>query len=478
MTKANIKDIRRTKIVCTLGPSSETPEVIKKMMMNGMNVARLNFSHGSHEDHGKKIKIIRELSEKLNRPVAILQDLAGPKIRIGYIPDPGILLQPGADIILTTVGQEGNVKRISVSYDALPQEVKTGDRLLLADGLLELTVVETRPTEILCRVVIGGLLTSHKGINLPTGTIRTPAITEKDRRDLLFGIKNDVDYVAVSFVRTAQDIQSVKELISRGNKDIPVIAKIEKHEAIDNLDEIIAVSDGIMVARGDLGVEIPLEDVPLIQKRIITAANARGKFVITATQMLRSMVDSPRPTRAEAGDVANAVLDGTDAVMLSEETASGNYPIEAIRFMDKICRAAETGFPYRHFLEMVPQKDVSESVAHAACVLAEHLEAKIIVSRTSSGATARFISRFRPRQPIIALSPEPKTVRRLAMIWGCFPRLMENPDFPDDLVEKAICSLLPEGALSGKDLMVMTLGHSEWLTGSTNILQVKRLINT
>jgi pyruvate kinase len=329
-------------------------------------------------------------------------------------------------------------------------------------------------------VITGGLLTSHKGINLPTGTIRTPAITDKDRKDLLFGIENDVDYVAVSFVRKAQDILDVKELIGASHKDIPIpiVAKIEKHEAVDNLDEIIAVSDGIMVARGDLGVEIPLEDVPLIQKRIIKAANAQGKFVITATQMLRSMVDAPRPTRAEAADVANAVLDGTDAVMLSEETASGNYPIEAIRFMDRICRTAETGFPYHHFLEMVPKKDVSESVAHAACVLAEHLDAKVIVSRTYSGATARFISRFRPKQPIIALSPEAKTVRRLAMIWGCFPRLAENPDVPDDLVEKAVRSILPEDTLSKSDLMVMTLGQSQWLTGSTNILQVKRLINT
>ena len=438
-----MNDIRRTKTVCTLGPASETPAIIEKMIKAGMNVARLNFSHGSHEDHGKKIKIIRELSEKLNRPVAILQDLAGPKIRIGSIPDPGILLTPGAEIILTTVKQEGNLQRISVSYDPLPEEVHPQDRLLLADGLLELTVLETKPTEILCRVITGGLLTSHKGINLPTGTIRAPAVTDKDKNDLLFGIENDVDYVAVSFVKMAQDILDVKKLISASHKEIPIVAKIEKHEAVDNLDEIIEVSDGIMVARGDLGVEIPLEDVPLIQKRIISAANAQGKFVITATQMLRSMVDSPRPTRAEAADVANAVLDGTDAVMLSEETASGNYPIEAIRFMDRICRTAETGFPYHHFLEMVPKKDVSESVAHAACVLAEHLDAKVIVSRTFSGATARFISRFRPRQPIVALSPEAKTVRRLAMIWGCFPRLVENPDVPDDLVKKAIRSIFP-----------------------------------
>lgn len=470
--------MRKTKIVCTLGPASASPAVIKKMIVNGMNVARLNFSHGTHEDHGKKIRMIRDISAGLDRPLAILQDLAGPKIRIGSIPDPGIFLQPGSDFVLTTLEVEGTLKRVSVSYDALPAEVRPGDRLLLADGLLELTVVKTNLTEIICRVVTGGLLTSHKGINLPTGTIRAPAVTDKDRDDLLFGMEHDVDYVAVSFVRTAEDIRSIKELIRMKGKDIPVVAKIEKHEAVENLDEIIAISDGVMVARGDLGVEIPLEDVPLIQKRIITAANAHGKFVITATQMLRSMVGSPRPTRAEAADVANAVLDGTDAVMLSEETASGDYPVEALQFMDRICRAAETGFPYQMFLDMVPEKEVSESVAHAACVLADHLDAKVIVTHTYSGATARFISRFRPRQPIIALSPEAKTVSRLAMIWGCFPQLAENPENTDDLLEKAVRSILAKGTLSAGDLMVMTLGHPIWLTGSTNTLQVKRLTKT
>ncbi len=467
--------LRRTKIVCTLGPASDTPEIVEKMIACGMNVARLNFSHGTHENHGRKIRTIRELSAKLDTPVAILQDLAGPKIRIGAIPEPGVILQPGADFILTTQQQEGTHERVSVSYSDLPDEVHPGDRLLLADGLLELTVVETRPGDILCRVVTGGLLTSHKGINLPTGSIRAPAMTEKDREDLLFGLEQDIDYVALSFVRSAQDVRIVKDLIREQGKDIPVVAKIEKHEAVENLDEIIAISDGVMVARGDLGVEIPLEDVPLIQKKIIAAANAHGKFVITATQMLRSMVGAPRPTRAEAADVANAVLDGTDAVMLSEESASGDYPVEAVRFMDKICRAAEEGFPYRSFLEMLPEKEVSESVAHAACVLADHLDAKVIVTHTYSGATARFISRFRPRQPIIALSPERKTVSRLAMIWGCSPQLADNPENTDDLLEKAARSVLATGALKSGDLIVMTLGHPIWMTGTTNMLQVKRI---
>ncbi len=472
-----MSNIRRTKIVCTLGPSSDTPEIIEKMIKAGMNVARLNFSHGSHKDHGEKIKLIRELSKKLNSPVAILQDLAGPKIRIGKIPEPGMLLQPGDEIVLTTNQDNSSPKRVFVAYTSLPDEVRPGDRILLADGLLELNVLETRTSEILCRVVTGGLLTSNKGINLPTGTIRAPAVTQKDKEDLLFGLTNGVDYVAVSFVKTAQDIISVREIIKQQKKDTPVVAKIEKHEALDNLKEIIAASEGVMVARGDLGVEIPLEDVPLIQKKIIKEAGSHGKFVITATQMLRSMVESPRPTRAEAADVANAVLDGTDAVMLSEESASGNYPVEAITFMDKICRTAETGFPYSDYLEMKPQKEVSESVAHAACVLADHLDAKIIVSRTLSGDTARFIARFRPRQPILSLSPDEKTVRRLAMIRGCFPYLAQDADLSAQLLEKAARAVLPDAFLSANDLIVITRGETQWLTGSTNILQVKRLLS-
>jgi pyruvate kinase len=340
---------------------------------------------------------------------------------------------------------------------------------------MEVIVIDAGSTEIQCRVVTGGILTSHKGINLPTGTIRASVMTEKDRHDLVFGLAQDVDYVAVSFVRNAEDISLIKKFIREQGKDTPVIAKIEKHEAVANLAAILAVSDGVMVARGDLGVEIPLEDVPLVQKRIITAANACGKFVITATQMLRSMVSAPRPTRAEAADVANAVLDGTDAVMLSEETASGDYPIEAVCFMDKICRAAEEGYPYREFLNMTPEKEISESIGHAACALADHLDAKVIVTHTYSGATARFISRFRPRQPIIALSPERKTVARLAMIWGCLPLFAESPENTDDLLEKAACTVLSTGALSPGDLIVMTLGHPIWMTGTTNTLQVKRI---
>lgn len=467
--------MKKTKIVCTIGPASERPEIIQALMKNGMDVARLNFSHGSHEGHRQKIQIIRELSDRLGRPTAILLDLAGPKIRIGMIPDPGVELTPGREFILTNRPIEGSIHEVSLTYSDLPREVKEGDRLLLADGLMELVVESADETDIVCRVVTGGLLTSHKGINLPTGTIRTASLTEKDRGDLLFGLDNDVDFVALSFVKNAADIKAVKDIIAGRNKETPVIAKIEKHEALENIDEIIGISDGIMVARGDLGVEIPLEDVPLIQKRLIAKANAAGKPVITATQMLRSMVASPRPTRAEAADVANAVLDGTDAVMLSEETASGDYPAEAVGYMGRLVSAAERGYPFEKFLAMMPREDISESVAHASCILANHLEAKAIVAHTQSGMTARHISRFRPRQPIVALSPNVKTVRRLALSWGCRPRLVGQLQNTDEMIEKSSQAALAAGDAVRGDLIVITVGHPISVSGTTNMIRVKKL---
>ena len=467
--------MKKTKIVCTIGPASEKPEILTAMIQNGMNVARLNLSHGTHRDHLEKIILIRELSAKLNKPVAILLDLAGPKIRIGDIPEPGILLQPGRKFILTNRQIEGSVDAVSLTYKNLPREVKANDRLLLADGLMELLVVETNDSDIICKVVTGGILTSHKGINLPSGTISTPSMTEKDKEDLLFGLENDVDYIALSFVKTAEDIRTVKDIITGQGKDTPVIAKIEKHEALDNIESIMEISDGIMVARGDLGVEIPLEDVPLIQKSLIHQANMHGKPVITATQMLRSMVNSPRPTRAEATDIANAVLDGTDAIMLSEETACGSYPVEAVMYMSRLATAAETGFPFEQFLRLIPRKDVSESVAHASCILADHLDAKAIVAHTLTGRTARYISHFRPRQPIVALSPNIKTLRRLALCWGCQPRLINDPQDTDDMLEKATSCARDAGDVSVGDLIVITVGHPFRVSGTTNMLRVKRV---
>ncbi len=462
----------KTKIVCTIGPASESPEMLRSLVANGMSVARLNFSHGDQQGHLRKIESIREVSKSLGRPVAVLADLAGPKIRVGTIPDPGIRLEAGEPFVLTSEPVEGSRSRVSVSYRNLPDEVRPGDRILLADGFMELVVKDTDRREIRTVVVTGGVLTSRKGVNLPSGTVRIPSFTEKDRVDLQFGLENDVDFVAVSFVRKAGDVLRVKEMIRAKGKETPVIAKIEKHEALSELDDIINASDGIMVARGDLGVEIPPEQVPGLQKTMIRRANRSGKPVITATQMLRSMVDAPRPTRAEAADVANAVLDGTDAVMLSEETAVGTYPVQSVQFMNRIVSSAEEDFPFERHLDLMPDPGVYESVAHAACVLAGHLCASAIVAPTSSGKTAAQVSRFRPRQRIIALSPNISSVRRAMLFWGCEPVLIEAPAGDEDIVDFAVRTALESGYVAKGDLLVVTAGYPFWVPGSTNMIRV------
>ncbi len=467
--------MRKTKIICTIGPSSESPDIIRELILSGMNVARLNFSHGDHAEHLRKIEMIRAVSEELNMPIAILQDLCGPKIRVGNVKEPGIRLEPGQTFILTGDDVDGDERRVSVSYPALPQEVKVGDRILLADGMMELLVNAIADNDIICKVITGGILTSHKGVNLPTGTIRADSMTEKDKADLIFGLEHDVDFVALSFVREARDILNAKQIIASQGKDTPIIAKIEKHEAIVNIDAIIAESDGIMVARGDLGVEIPLENVPGIQKKLIRKACMAGKPVIIATQMLRSMVNSPRPTRAEATDVANAVIDGTDAIMLSEETANGDFPVEAVRFMVRIAESAEADFPHDAYLKLAPAKDVSESVSHASCVLADHLDAAAIVATTRSGFTAMQISRFRPRPKLIALSPEKSTIRRLSLYWGCIPGFVPEPDNTDDHIEQTVLSAIGTGKVSAGDLVVISTGHPLWASGTTNMMRVIRL---
>ena len=464
----------KTKIVCTIGPASQAPETIGELIASGMSVARLNFSHGTYSDHEQKINNIRRIAREMDKPVAILQDLGGPKIRVGHIPDPGIRLEPGQMIILTDQTVEGSLQRISVSYPLLGEAVKAGDRIMLADGFLELRVRSINGSEIHCEVITGGVLTSHKGINLPSGSIPMLSMTDKDHEDLHFGLDHDVDYVALSFVRTAADIQNIKKIIHQKNKNTPVIAKIEKHEAIDHYEEILEAADGIMVARGDLGVEIPLEEVPGIQKRLIQKANAIGKPVITATQMLRSMVDAPRPTRAEASDVANAVLDGTDAVMLSEETAAGNYPVQAVRYMVRIVAEAEKTYPHDRYLKMVPEKEISDAVSYAVCVLADHLDAAAILAPTQSGRTATHISRFRPKQPIIAFAPSLTTVRRLLLFRGIYPHLIPDPRDTDDMIEKVSEKALETGDMAEGDLAVITAGHPVSVTGMTNMIRVKR----
>jgi len=465
----------RTKIVCTIGPSSRSADVIRGLIRSGMNVARLNFSHGSHDEHRQAIALIRDIAREEKRPVGILQDLCGPKIRVGRLPHEGVPLVPGQPFVLTTEPIEGDAGRVTVSYPHLARDAETGDRILLADGLMELVVEKTTRNELHCRVVTGGTLTSYKGINLPTGSIQAPPLTAKDEADLAFGLEHGVDFVALSFVRRAEDILDVRRRIRRAGRSTPIVAKIEKHEAVTRIDEIIEVSDAVMVARGDLGVEIDLETVPGIQKTIVRQANIAGKPVIIATQMLRSMVDAPRPTRAEAADVANAVLDGADAVMLSEETASGAYPVEAVSYMARIAESAEVHYPHRKYMELIPRRGISQTVAYAACVTAEQLDAAAIVATTRSGTTAMHVASFRPRPRIIALSPDAQAVQRLTLVWGCVPCLLPLVEDTDEMIESAAASALNTGKVAAGDLAVITGGRPIYEAGTTNMLWVKRL---
>ncbi|MDJ0785000.1 MAG: pyruvate kinase [Desulfosarcinaceae bacterium] len=463
----------KTKVVCTIGPASERPETLRDLIQAGMNVARLNFSHGTHLEHKEKIARLRELSQELKRPIAILQDLCGPKIRVGNIPAPGLELKPGHTLVLTTKEMVAEGNKVHVSYKNLPNDVRIGDRLLLADGLMDIVVRKIWGMEVSCDVITGGVLTSNKGINMPTGTLKAPSLTEKDKADLIFGLGCEVDYVALSFVRSAADIKEIKAIIKRQGKATPVIAKIEKHEAVENIDEILKVTDGIMVARGDLGVEIPLDRVPYIQKKLVRKANQAGKPVIIATQMLRSMVESPRPTRAEAADVANGVLDGADAIMLSEETASGDYPVLAVEFMVRIANSAEAHYPHEKYLAMFKAASVSKSVAHAACTLAEQLDAVAIVATTRSGATAKHISRFRPSAPIVALSPDPQAVRELCLYWGCLPSYQAVRNDNDELIDTAPRMALNTDHVAPGDRVVITAGRSTmWGKGTTDLVWV------
>ena len=465
----------KTKVICTIGPSSSDEKTIRAMIEGGMNVARLNFSHGSLNEHKQKIKLIRNVSKEVNQPVAILQDLSGPKIRVGDTSEEGVALKAGQTFVLTSEPGISTSDMISVSYKQLPKEVQPRDRILLADGLLELVVNKIEGCKIICTVVTGGILTSRKGINLPSRSIKTASTTKKDIEDLIFGLEQNVDYVALSFVRAAKDILKIKKIIKEKKKNTPVIAKIEKHEALGNIDEIISVSDAIMVARGDLGVEIPLEKVPGIQKMLIKKASDHGKPVIIATQMLRSMVDAPRPTRAEASDVANGVFSGTDAIMLSEETAMGRYPVEAVKYMRKIALTAEKDFSYDTYLKLTHDPEVSESVAYAACVLADHLSASAIIATTQSGFTAKQISRFRPKSTILAVSPDKNTVKQLSLFWGCEALYQKKMKNTDEMINQVLKMALDHGYVNFGDKVVITAGHPLWVSGKTNMIQVKTI---
>lgn len=469
--------MRKAKIVCTIGPASNTREMMERLLVAGMDVARLNFSHGTHAEHARVIRLVRELAAKHGRSLAILQDLQGPKIRTGALRDgKPIRLRAGQTFILTTGNVPGDASGVSISYRRLPREVARGDRILLADGLIELRVVDARGSEVRARVRNGGELGEHKGVNLPGVKLSVSSLTAKDRADLAFGLRLAVDYVALSFVRAERDVLAVKRWITRAGHNTPVIAKLEKPEAIENLDAILKVADGVMVARGDLGVEMSPEKVPVVQKRIIALARELKIPVITATQMLESMTVNPRPTRAEASDVANAVFDGTDALMLSAETASGRYPREAVEMMARIVVEAESAAPAVFERRRRPQAlsvadAISESVVHAT----QQLAAKAIAVFTASGSTARVISKYRPGPPLVAFSPEVVTRQRLALCWGVIPRPIGPVRNIDEVAGAAEKHLIREGLCRPGDVIAIVAGTPLGVRGTTNFLKLHQI---
>ncbi len=475
--------MRRTKIVCTIGTATNSEERLEQLMKAGMNVARLNFSHGTQQEHGLVIERVRAISARLGCVVAILQDLQGPKIRTGALQDgKPVTLVDGTQVTITTRDALGNAQIISTTYKPLPQDVKVGDCILLDDGLLELRVLGTSETEVQCVVVHGGELGEHKGINLPGVTVSSPALTEKDRDDLQFGIAHGVDYVALSFVRRPEDVREAKQLIRQyaaevygeeGSWDIPLIAKIEKPEAVEHLNEILEVTDGVMVARGDLGVEMAPEKVPLIQKRIIARCNELGLPVITATQMLESMVMHPRPTRAEVNDVSNAILDGTDAVMLSEETSVGAFPIEAVQMMTRIALEIEANYTFSQPGHKHPS--LAHAVSHAARALAEDTHVQDIVVFTRSGNTARLISKDRPRVPILAYTPSEHVYYQLALWWGVWPHRISMQGTTEDLIALVEQCLQDDRLVQHGEYVVIMGGLPITSRARTNFVKLHRV---
>lgn len=466
----------RTKIVCTLGPSTDPPEVLRAMIRAGMSVARINFSHGDHAAHARRIALVRQIAQEEGAIVALLGDLQGPRWRVGLIEGGYIVVSPGQRIVLTTRPVPGGPQEIHLPHPDLMALARPGQTLLLNDGLLEFRVEAVDGTDLICRVVRGGTLSSHKGINAPGLPLTLPALTEKDRLDVRFAVEQGMDYLALSFVRTAEDVRQLRALLQELGASIPIVAKIEKREALAHFEDILEAADAVMVARGDLGVEIPPEEVPIHQKRIIRLCNRAGKPVITATQMLNSMVNHPRPTRAEASDVANAILDGTDAVMLSAETATGTYPVEAVEMMARIARMAEEALPHRQWLDLIGETAaVAEAISRATVEIAERIGARAIVTLTMSGYTARMIARHRPPMPILAVTPVPATLRRLALVWGVQPALMPAVRTTDEMLGAACQAALQSGLAQPGDLLVITAGVPFGRPGHTNLLKVHRL---
>ncbi|WP_448604930.1 pyruvate kinase [Thermoleptolyngbya sp.] len=467
--------LRRTKIVATIGPATSSPEVLRSLIEAGATTLRLNFSHGTHEDHQRNIRTIRQVSFELNQPVGILQDLQGPKIRLGKFEQGPITLKKGDPYILTSRPLLGTQDISSVTYEPLAEEVPVGATILLDDGRVEMLVeaVDLDQRELHCRVVVGGVLSNNKGVNFPGVYLSIKALTDKDKTDLMFGLDQGVDWIALSFVRNPQDILEIKEIISSAGKDVPVIAKIEKHEAIEQMESVLSLCDGVMVARGDLGVELPAEEVPILQKRLIATANRFGIPVITATQMLDSMVSNPRATRAEISDVANAILDGTDAVMLSNETAVGKFPVEAVETMARIAVQIEQNLAIaRNVDSNSGGHSIPNAISQAVGRIAEQLQAAAIMTLTKTGATARNVSKYRPSTPILAVTPHVDVARQLQLVWGVRPLLVLNLPSTGQTFQAALNVAQEKNFLKEGDLVVMTAGTLQGVAGSTDLIKV------
>lgn len=469
--------MRKTKIVCTLGPSTDNEDILKQMMLAGMDVARCNFSHGTYDNHRQRMEMIRKLRKETGKPVAILLDTRGPEVRVKKFKDGKVTLEENQLFTLTSDEVEGSVDKVSVTYNRLYEDLEVGMRVLIDDGLIEMKVEQIDQKNIVCRVINGGTVSDHKGVNVPDVDLSMPYISEKDREDILFGISQDVDFIAASFVQKKEDIMQLRRLLEKnGGSDIKIISKIENKQGVTNIDDIIAVSDGIMVARGDMGVEIPYEDVPVIQKKIIRKVYQTGKQVITATQMLESMIRNPRPTRAETTDIANAVYDGTSAIMLSGETAAGAYPVEAVRTMVRIAERTEQDMDYRkRFYQSGKEadKDVTNAICHATCTTALDLNAKAIVTVTKSGRSARMLAKYRPESDIISCTTTEKVCRQLSLTWGVTPIRIKEEKEIFSLFDKAIQASVKMHLLSTGDLTVITSGVPIGMSGTTNMIKVQ-----
>lgn len=469
--------MRKTKIVCTIGPSSTDEETFKDLVLNGLNVARLNFSHGTHEEHKGKIDTIKKVREELKAPIAIMLDTKGPEIRIRDFETGQAELKKGQEFILTTREIPGNENMVSVTYDQFARDIKPGDEILIDDGLILMEAVEIiGDTDVKCLVKNGGVLKNKKGINVPGVQINLPALTDRDIIDIRFGIEQGIDYIAASFIRKKDDVSQIRRVIEEENAShIMIISKIENRQGVENLDEIIEASDGIMIARGDLGVEIPAEEVPLVQKMIIGKCNQAGKPVITATQMLDSMIRNPRPTRAEVSDVATAIFEGTDAIMLSGETASGSYPVEAVKTMVRIALMIESSLDYKEILKSkspASNCSITDSISYATCKSSLDLRAAAVISATTSGYTAANVSRYRPAAPIIAATPSEQVMRKLALYWGVYPIKIEKMQSTDLIIKKSVERALESGYVKNGDLTIITAGVPAGISGITNLLKV------